>query len=1075
MKKILLLVLFFASALTLLAQNRTVTGKVTNKEGKAVPFATVTVKGTTNAVSADANGNYSIQAPPNSVLVFSAASHQSFEVNVGNLTTVDASITPQGELTEVVVTALGIKRSDKALGYSVAKVDPNSLIQKSEPDMLKSLQGKAAGVDIRTSQGTPGAATRIQIRGNSSFFGDNQPLIVVDGVPYSNDQVSTSNQTTGGTAYGSGLSNLDPNDIASMNILKGSSAAALYGSRASNGVVVITTKSGSAAKSKKGTEITFMSSFAIEKIANLPEYQNSYGTGANFAFSPASNGSWGAPFGSSHTLGLDSVPNFATYQAAYPELFPSSGRIPYQAYPDNVKNLFQTGQIWENSINLNGGDEKSTVSLTASNLTQKGYVTNSSYNRTNVGLGGSTRLSFGLNLRGNFSYAKSKQEGGYFGENQVDGAASMFARSLFLGRNWDTNLPYQDKAGNNITWNGGGQFDHPLWSAHNNVATTNEERYIANLHADFNINKWTRLDYTLGTNVNTLERREVTEISSRAAEGLGRLVLDNYRKQELESDLLLTFTPKINEDFNLRAVVGNSINQRTTTRQVQTGNRFITRGIYTLGNTSQQIFGPIVAGAPFPQLADNYQSQRLIGLFGDVTLSYKNYAYLEVTGRNDWSSTLPESNRSYFYPSVSGSFVFTDALNMRNNKIIDFGKVRAGWAKVGRDALPYSLDNVFVLGANFLGQPTASVANNANDPDLKPEFTQELEIGTQLSFLKRKIEVDFSWYNRNSTNLIAPISIPSSSGYAQFYTNYGKINNTGVEIDLTVRPIQTKDFSWSIHGAFTHNKNIVKELVEGVDRLLLRAVLSGSSNINPYLEPGLPFGYLRGNKVFRDSASGAILINPATGGMIVRQDQEMVGDPNPDFKLGITNTLTYKGFFLSALFDMTKGGDMYSVTTSSLLGRGVTLDTKDRLSNWIIPGVYGDPATGKAILNGGKTIPNTTSITTNDLYFSPNSLNGATFAINTATEWNIYDATVYRLREVTLGYDIPKTAFKKLPIGSATVTLTGRNLWYLAPNFPKYTHFDPEVNSFGSTSTQGIELSAAPTTRRFGVNLKVTF
>ncbi len=1074
MKKILLLVLFCLPAMILMAQSRTITGKVTNPEGKAVPFATVTVKGTTNAVSADVNGNFSIQAAPNSILVFSAAGFQNVEVNIENKTTVNSTLSTAGALSEVVVTALGIRRTDKALGYSVTKIDPNSLLQKSEPDMLKSLQGKAAGVDIRTSQGTPGAATRIQIRGNSSFFGDNQPLIIVDGIPYSNDQVSTSNQTTGGTAYSNGLSNLDPNDIASMNILKGSSAAALYGSRASNGVLVITTKSGSAARSRKGTEVTVSSSVSWERIANLPEYQNEYGTGANFLFSPASNGSWGAPFGSSHTFGLDSVNNFATYQAAYPELFPSSGRIAYKAFPDNVKNLFRTGMVYENSIGFSGGDDKTSVALTASNLTQKGYVVNSTYGRNSIGIGGATRLSFGLNIRGNFSYTRSTQQGGYFGENQVSGAASMFARSLFLGRNWDTDLPYQDKAGNNITWNGGGQFDHPIWSAYNNVATTHEERYIAGIHADYNINKWARVDYSLGSNTNALDRREVTEISSRAAEGLGRIVLDNYKKQEIESNLLFTFSPTFHQDFTVRAVLGNSINQRTTTRAIQTGNRFITRGIYTLGNTAQQIFGPIVNGAPFPPLGDNFQQQRLIGVFGDVTLSYKNYAFLEVTGRNDWSSTLPQANRSYFYPSISGSFVFSDALGLQG-KILDFGKIRAGWAKVGRDALPYSLDNVFVLGANFLGQPTASVSNNANDPDLKPEFTQEIELGTQLSFFKRRIEVDFAWYDRNSTNLIAPISIPSSSGYAQFFTNYGKINNTGIEIDLTVKPVQTRDFAWSIHGAFTKNKNIVKELVDGVDRLLLRAVLSGASNINPYLEPGLPFGYLRGNKVFRDSATGALLINPNTGGMIVKQDQEMVGDPNPDFKLGITNTVSYKGLFLSFLFDMTIGGDIYSVTNSSLLGRGVTKDTRDRLSNWIIPGVYGDPATGKAILNGGKTIPNTTSITTNDLYFSPNSNNGATFAINTATEWNVYDATVYRLREVTLGYEVPRNLFKKLPIGSATITVTGRNLWYIAPNFPKYSHFDPEVNSFGATSTQGIELSAAPTTKRYGVNLKVTF
>ncbi len=1060
--------LLFLAAITQ-AQNKIITGKIAeSKDGNSLAGATVKVKGAPQGAQSGVDGSFRISVPANAKsLVFSMIGYISQEITLSNQSTFNVMLVKEEKkLEEVVVTSFGIRRSDKALGYSVGKVDPASLLQKSEPDVLKSLQGKVAGVDIRSSQGTPGAATRIQIRGNSSFFGDNQPLIVVDGVPFSNDQVSTSSQTVGGAAYSSGISSLDPNDIASMSVLKGSSAAALYGSRASNGVLIITTKSGSAAKSKKGLEISYTSSASLEQIANLPEYQNDYGTGANFLFSPASNGSWGPAFST-----RDSVPNFATYQTAYPELFPASGNIKYQAFPNNVKNLFKNGSVFENSIGLNGGDDKNSVSLTASQLTQKGYVPNSSFNRANIGLGGATKLNIGLNVRGNLSYSRSVQKGGVFGNNQTDGAAALFARSLFLGRNWNTELPYQDKAGNNLTWNGGGQFDNPDWSARNNIATSNEERMIAGIHADFNINKWIRVDYNLGNNVTSLDRREVTEISSRAAEGQGRIVLDNYRKQEIESNLLLTFSPNIHKDFALKLVAGNNINQRTTTRKITTGNKFITRGIYTLGNTSQQIFGPIVNGVPVPSFGDQYIRQRLTGVFGDLTLSYKNFAFVEVTGRNDWSSTLPKANRSYFYPSVSGSLIITDALKMQSN-IVDFAKVRAGWAKVGRDALPYSLDNVFALGANFLGQPTASVSNGANDPNLKPEFTTEIELGTQVSFFKRRIDVDFSWYNRNSTNLIAPISIPSSSGYATFNTNYGRINNTGIEIDLTVRPVQTRNLTWSIHGAFTRNRNIVKELIEGVDRLSLRPVFN---NFGPYLEAGKPFGFLRGEKVLRDSATGAILINPGTGGMIKSNELDMIGDPNPDYKLGITNSVSYKGFFLSALFDMTIGGDLNTVTVSQILSRGVSLDTKDRLSNWIIPGIYGDPSTGKAILNGGKPIPNAVAITTNDLYFSPNTNNGATFGGNTAAEWNTYDATVYRLREVTIGYEFPKSFFKKLPIGSATLSLSGRNLWFVAPNFPKYINFDPEVNAYGATSTQGIELSAAPTTRRYGINLKVNF
>lgn len=1052
MKKILLLFWSIFSALFLMAQNRTITGKVTNTDGVPVSFATVSVKGTTTAVSADESGNFSIQAPPNAVLVFSAAAFQPMEVNIGNQTIVNTTLSAQGALSEVVVTALGIRRQDKALGYSVAKVDPNTLLQKSEPDVLKSLQGKVAGVDIRSSQGTPGAATRIQIRGNSSFFGDNQPLIVVDGVPYSNDQVTTTSQVTNGGAYTSGISNLDPNDIATMNVLKGSSAAALYGSRASNGVIVITTKSGSA-KGARGTEINFKSSVSMEKIANYPEYQNEYGAGTQFAYSGASNGSWGPAF-----VDLDSIPAWPTILAAYPELFPSSGQTDYRAYPDNVRELFRTGIVWENSINLTGGSDKSSVGLTVSNLDHKGYVNGAEYNRTNIGLGASTRLNIGLNLSGNFSYVRSVQKGGFYGENQVGGVASLFARSLHIARNWDMTLPFEDADGLPLQPNVTG-YDHPLWSAKYNRINTNEDRIVAGVHADFNINKWIRVDYGFGSNVSSVDRREITEIGSRAASGLGRIVLDLYRKQELESTFLITYTSDIGQDFNLKAILGNNVNQRTITDDLQTGNQFITKGIYTLTNTSQQQF-----------TQDIYTRQRLIGIFADATLSYKNFAFLNATVRNDWSSTLPAQNRRYIYPSVSGSFIFTDALRIQSN-VLDYGKIRAGWAKVGRDADPYSVEDIYVLNPSFLGVPSASLPYTANNANLKPEFTQELELGTQLSFFKRRVELDFAWYDRKSTNLIAPITTPPSSGFTFQYTNFGAIRNTGVEIDLLVRPVRSKDFNWDLRGVFTKNTNTVTELIEGVDRLQLDGIVAG---INPYLEPGKPFGYLRGTVSARD-ADGNLLIDPVTGWVITATDEAMIGDPNPDFKLGINNTLNYKGISLNILFDMTIGGDLYSETINTLLGRGVTLDTRDRQASWIIDGVYGDANNpGQPLLVNGKTVPNQTVITTNDLYFSPGSAAGS-FGINSASEWAVYDATVYRLREITIGYDLPKAWYQKIPVKGISVSLSGRNLWHIAPGMPKYTNFDPEVNSFGSTSTLGIELSAAPTTRRFGFNLSVTF
>jgi hypothetical protein len=459
-----------------------------------------------------------------------------------------------------------------------------------------------------------------------------------------------------------------------------------------------------------------------------------------------------------------------------------------------------------------------------------------------------------------------------------------------------------------------------------------------------------------------------------------------------------------------------------------------------------------------------------LGLFGDVTLGYKNYAFINATLRNDWSSTLPVENRSYLYPSVSGSFVFTDALGIKSD-IMDYGKVRVGWAKVGRDAAPYSLQDVYTINPNFMGIPSASLPSTANSPDLKPEFTSELEIGGQFSFFKRLVELDVAWYDRNSTNLIAIITTPASSGYGAKVTNFGAISNEGVEIDLIVRPIRTKDFNWDIHGVFTKNNNEVTELTSGVQRIQAAGIIAG---INPYFEPGMPYGYLRGTVSARDE-HGNLLIDPVTGWIIQADDEAFVGDPNPDFKLGITNNFHYKGFHLSVLWDMTKGGDMYSVTLNTLLGRGVTKANEQRETSWIIPGVYGDPNNpGQPLLVDGKEVPNHTMITTNDLYFSAGGPSGS-FGINSSTEWQVFDATCYRLRELEIGYDLPKSIFGKTRIKGINVALTGRNLWFLAPNTPKYTNFDPEVNSFGSTNVQGIELSAAPTTRRFGLNVSVTF
>ena len=634
-----------------------------------------------------------------------------------------------------------------------------------------------------------------------------------------------------------------------------------------------------------------------------------------------------------------------------------------------------------------------------------------------------------------------------------------------MARNWDLfGLPSEDLSGVPLAFIAG-QYDHPHWAAYHNVATTYEERIVSGIRLGYKVNSWVNISYNFGVNTSNVNRDEITGEFSRAASGLGRIVKDNLRAMELQSTFLILFNPKIGKDLSLDFKVGNDFNQRTSKRQADIGRDFIVPGIFNLSNTVEKSFA-----------ADTRSKRRIVGFFGDATLGYKNFAFINVTGRNDRTSTLPFKNASYFYPGVSGSLVWTDAFKLKSNWL-DYGKVRVGWAKVGNDAPPQSGEDVFTLSnVNFLGLPYASLSGLPNsgvtvDPNLTPEFTKELEAGLDLSLFKRRINLDVTVYRKITTDLIYPVSVPTSTGYNAFNTNIGEISNKGVEIGLTVRPIATKNFSWEVRGAFTKNKNLVEKLVDGLERTNLGGGFSGG--VSSWLEPGKPFGYLRGQIADR-TEDGRLLIDPTTGWIIEGLNQGDIGDPNPDYKLGITNSISYKGISVSAVFDMTKGGDFFSNTIYSLLGRGVTEDTKDRETLWIIPGVYGNPNTHQPILSGGKTVENQTRISTNDLFFTGVGGQGG-FGINSSDEFNVYDATVYRLRELALGYSLPAKLISKLKVSAISLTLSGRNLWFLAPNTPKHINYDPEVGAYGSSPIQGIELDAAPTTKRFGFNLNVTF
>jgi len=1045
------------------AQNVQVTGIATSAEdGSPMPMVAVAVEGTGRGTTTDLNGAYSIQVPSNGTLVFSFMGYDDAVVPVNGRTVINVALQPGAILVDdVLITAVGIQRSERSLGYTVTKVDADEAIMKAEPDMLRALDGKIPGVQISAPSGDAGGATRITIRGNSSFKGNNEPLYVVDGVPYSNDGTGSSGRASGnGGAFGSGISTLDPNDIESMSVLKGAAAAVLYGSRAANGVILITTKSGSKkANAKKGFTVSVNSSYALEKIASLPEYQNSYGQGSDFNIGGA-NGSWGAAFEEGMT-----IPMYAAVAAEYPnlalEMYPDlNGQIPYKAYPNNVRDLFQTGHIFDLSANVQKVTEDGNFNMTISRTDQDSYIPGSDFDRYSFSVGGNQKFGKKFRAGGNMAYSYTDQFSPMYGNNQsseTNGGMNSLARAFIMPRSWDIqNYPYQKQDGSNLLFQLSSQANNPYWAWENDKYQTIQKRIVANANFSYEFTNWLSLDYTIGVNEYMMSRKSIVNLGSRGYAGKGYLSKSEASDQEIESTLLLTFNKKFG-DLGVRATFGHNYNQDTYQSMSAAGDEIINPNVFELSNTKGQV------------AAESYSRTRKYGYFADILLDYNEWAFLNISGRNDVSSTLPVEHNSFFYPAVSGSIVFTDALGLESD-FFNFGKVRAGWAKVGNDAGPYYNNGTYAVGSPYMGQGLMELSTILYDPELEPEFTTEVEAGIELKFLNSRIGLDATYYNRLSENQIGQKASAPSTGYDSFVTNFGSIRNKGFELGVDLYPIVTKDFTWSMYLTYTKNISEVVELADGVDELYVGGDFSAPQAV---LVKGQPYGVLKGEKLARTS-DGIPLVDASNGMYINDTELGIIGDPNPDFKSSLTNTFKYKDVSLSFMIDYQKGGCVFSSYLTDLLGRGVTKLTEDRLGTRIIKGVYGDPNTLEPILDeNGDYIWNTTAIGESDLWFSSGTY--STFAINSADEMAVYDATVWRLREVSLAYDLPKKFISKLKLSSAQVSVVGRNLWYFAPNVPKYSNYDPIANTFGNTNVQGIDYTGAPSTRRVAFNLSLTF
>jgi TonB-linked SusC/RagA family outer membrane protein len=1065
MKKKILSLLFFTclSIQCLLAQERTISGKVLSADDNSgLPGVNVLLKGTTSGTTTDLEGAYQITVPPQGgILVFSYIGFATQEIDIGNRTAIEVKLADDSkQLQEVVVTAIGIERDKKAVGYAVSTVESAKLVQKSEADPIRALTGKVAGVNIQGSGGAVGGNTNITIRGNSSLTQSTQPLFVVDGVPFDNS-INASGNIDGGNQYTNRAFDIDPNNIASMTVLKGAAAAALYGSRAANGVIVITTKSGTKG-TKKGLEVTYNSSYAVEQVSGLPQYHDTWGSGQHQSLVTGFNGSMGPRYDE-----FDSVAHIydqVHLNNSFPEY--KGQKMAYRAYPNQAKQFLQNGHLTENALQISAGTGKASISGGISRMDNSGIVPNSKVSRTSVNMGGIATLDNGLFFNGSINYVNTIQATPQIAPS-LGGRSSIFERLLFVPTMYDlANLPFEDPITGANVYNRT-DVDNPYWVAKYTQYTSDVNRVFGKAQIGYDIKDWLTVTYQIGYNAYTDRRKDAIQKGSYDTP-LGRISLDNIYREELDGNLLISVSRDLSPQLALRAIVGHNVNQRTTKRNEVEGNGIIVFNNYNFSNTASQRV-----------LQDQLFKQRYQGIFGDFQFAYKDIYFLNLVARNDWSSTLPAKNRSYFYPGVSGSVILTEALPIQS-AMLNYLKVRAGYTRVGNEAEPYRTSTVFntnpTLNQTAFPFTTGgivynglSVSNNSGTPDLKPEFITELELGADIKLLNNRVNIDFTYYDKRTTNSIAAIRLAPTSGFTQKLTNIGELSNRGIEVGLDITPVALENgFTWNVYTAFTRNRNRVESL-QGLDQVVVGG--RAATNILVVQRPGYAFGQLLGTVAKRDDEGNLLIGNNQLGRPLVADNMEIIGDPNPDYIVGVTNNLSFKGFNLSVLIDYKHGGDMWSQTASELLGRGVLAGPAngDREAARVVPGVLANTEGTGPLLVDGQKVRNNIPIAHYDWWFTQS------FGVTNIREFHVFDASVVRVREVSLGYAFPKTLLSKTPFGSARLSVSGRNLWYRAPNFPKELNFDPETSAGSGSSAQGLDFIGVPTTRRFGANLSVTF
>ncbi len=1068
--------LLFAGFNLLQAQGVQVSGSVTSADdGTALPGVSVVVRGTTIGAVTDFEGNYAITAPDASAtLMFSFVGMLTQEVSLDNRTTLDVILeSTSTELDEVVVTALGISREKKSLGYSVQEVDGDAVSGTAQSNFAVGLSGKVSGVQIKAPN-TMGGSSNVLIRGSTSINGNNQPLYVIDGVPVDNSNYSTGGDGWGGYDYGNVAQDLNPNDIESISVLKGAAASALYGSRAANGVILVTTKKGT---TRQGIGVSFSSNFMAGKIdkSTLPQQQFEYGGGygpfyedptGNFFYGDvngdgnnqlivptAEDASWGAKFDPNlmvvHWDALD--PSASNYGEERPWM-PASEE-------NRMPSFFETNTKFVNTLAFDGGNKDGRFRLSYTNYNENGILPNSELKKHNVNFSGSYNLSKKLSVSANVTYNYQNTLGrmgtGYDGSNVMQSFGQWFQTNVDFRRLEE----YESPTGLHRTWNYAYwtpenlypvYFDNPYWVRHKNYEDDNRSRVLGYVSGDYKFTDW--LTLTLRSAIDTYYDTQNERIAI-GSNGTSDFTTRQRNLLESNTDLMLKFNKGFG-NISLTGLVGANYRHRQQQRTTGTTvGGLVVPELYSVSNS----VSPVSVSEYLGQLGEQ-------SLYANLSVGYGGFVYIEGTARMDQSSTLrganPDADDTYFYPSVAGTLLIHELGGMKDIAWMNYLKLRVNYAQVGAATGAYRTISTYAQGTNWGNMSLFSVANTLQNPNLRPEYTNSIEAGLEAYFFESRIGFDLAVYKTNSFDQIFSVPVSRASGYSSMYVNGGEMENKGIEVALHIIPVKSNDFQWNIDVNWFTNENTVISLAEGVTSLQLMSAWDVKINAIP----GQPYGVIRGSDYVWTDGKRTVQDN---GYLMIGDDPlAILGNIQPDWNMGIGNRLTWKGLSLYFLIDMQQGGDIFSINTKYGQATGVYAETVGNNPK-------GNPMRDPVADGGGNIFEDAVfeDGTANDVYVPAYRWGRYWYYNNSPTARYVFDASYVKLREVSLSYSLPATVLGDSFIRGVDISLVGRNLWIISKNVD---HFDPEV-ILTSGNQQGIEQGAYPSVKSVGVNLKLNF